>query len=121
VTHPYPAIVEDLTYAYEGEFSPESVAAAVTAAREALDPSRRLVTRGAGLRCRKCRGVPRTPERGASRREPADRRRREGIGVAVTGRRLQPLTCRDQATSQTAGSIDLDPGSVCADDGGGWA
>ena len=30
----------------------------------------------------------------------ADRRRSEGIGVAITGRRLQPLTCRDQATSQ---------------------
>ena len=30
---PYPAIVEDLTYAYEGVFSAESVAAAVTAAR----------------------------------------------------------------------------------------
>ena len=35
---PYPAIVEDLTYAYEGVFSSESVAAAVTAAREALEP-----------------------------------------------------------------------------------
>ena len=35
---PYPAIVEDLTYAYEGVFSAESVAAAVTAAREALEP-----------------------------------------------------------------------------------
>jgi glycerol uptake facilitator-like aquaporin/protein-tyrosine-phosphatase len=35
---PYPAIVDDLTYAYEGVFSTESVAAAVAAAREALEP-----------------------------------------------------------------------------------
>src|SRR5215207_8955211 len=35
---PYPAIVEDLTYAYEGVFSAESVAAAVAAARENLEP-----------------------------------------------------------------------------------
>jgi protein-tyrosine-phosphatase len=35
---PYPAIVEDLTYAYDGVFSTENVAAAVAAAREALEP-----------------------------------------------------------------------------------
>jgi protein-tyrosine-phosphatase len=35
---PYPAIVDDLTYAYDGVFSAASVAAAVSAARDALEP-----------------------------------------------------------------------------------
>jgi protein-tyrosine-phosphatase len=35
---PYAAIVDDLTYSYEGVFSRESVAAAVTAARNVLEP-----------------------------------------------------------------------------------
>jgi protein-tyrosine-phosphatase/glycerol uptake facilitator-like aquaporin len=35
---PYPALVDDLTYSYEGVFSAESVAAAVTDARETLEP-----------------------------------------------------------------------------------
>ena len=35
---PYTAITEDLTYSYDGVFSPQSVAAAVQAARAALEP-----------------------------------------------------------------------------------
>jgi protein-tyrosine-phosphatase len=35
---PYAAIIDDLTYSYEGVFSRKSVAAAVTAARGALEP-----------------------------------------------------------------------------------
>ena len=35
---PYPVIVDDLTYAYEGVFSNKSVTAAVASAREALEP-----------------------------------------------------------------------------------
>ena len=36
---PYPALVDDLTYSYEGVFSAESVAAAVADARETLEPT----------------------------------------------------------------------------------
>jgi arsenate reductase len=35
---PYKAIVNDLAYSYDGVFSRESVAAAVTAARDVLEP-----------------------------------------------------------------------------------
>ena len=41
---PYVAIVDDLAYAYEGVFSRESVAAAVTAARDVLEPVSRIPT-----------------------------------------------------------------------------
>lgn len=37
-TNPYGAITDDLTYSYDGVFSPQSVAAAVEAARAALEP-----------------------------------------------------------------------------------
>ncbi|MGW5240948.1 arsenate reductase ArsC [Monashia sp. NPDC004114] len=41
---PYVAIVDDLSYAYEGVFSHESVAAAVNAARDILEPVSRIPT-----------------------------------------------------------------------------
>ncbi len=41
---PYVAIVDDLSYAYEGVFSRESIAAAVTAARDVLEPVSRIPT-----------------------------------------------------------------------------
>jgi hypothetical protein len=36
---PYGGIVDDLSYTYEGVFPPESIAAAVTAARDLLEPT----------------------------------------------------------------------------------
>ncbi|GAB3046553.1 arsenate reductase ArsC [Intrasporangium mesophilum] len=41
---PYVAIIDDLSYAYEGVFSRESVAAAVTAARDVLEPVSKIPT-----------------------------------------------------------------------------
>ncbi len=38
-TDPFTAIVDDLTYSYDGVFAPQSVAAAVEAARRSLEPT----------------------------------------------------------------------------------
>lgn len=43
-TDPFTAIVDDLTYSYDGVFAPESVAAAVEAARQALEPTSTVQT-----------------------------------------------------------------------------